>query len=78
MTTQTAPVKAFEVEDDSLLTKVKEVAHESNIRRIRILYKTRISSTFHWPWAVRPPTRRTHRPSSPSAADRSRSQPHRT
>jgi hypothetical protein len=35
----TAPVETIEVEDDSLLTKVKEVAHEGNVRRIRILYE---------------------------------------
>jgi hypothetical protein len=39
MTTQTAPGEAIEVEGDSLLTKVKEVVHDGNVRRIRILYE---------------------------------------
>jgi hypothetical protein len=37
MTTQTAPIEAIEVEGDSLLTAVREVAHDGNVRRIRIL-----------------------------------------
>ncbi len=39
MTTQTAPVETIEVEGDSLLTEVREVAHDGNVRRIRILYE---------------------------------------
>ena len=39
MTTQTAPVETIEVEGDSLLTKVTEVAQDGNVRRIRILYE---------------------------------------
>jgi hypothetical protein len=39
MTTQTAPGEAIEVKGDSLLTKVKEVVHDGNVRRIRILYE---------------------------------------
>ncbi len=39
MKTQTAPVETIEVEGDSLLTEVREVAHDGNVRRIRILYE---------------------------------------
>lgn len=36
MTTDTAIIEVIEVEGDSLLTKVKELVHEGNVRRIRI------------------------------------------
>ena len=36
MTTDTATIEVIEVEGDSLLTKVKELVHEGNVRRIKI------------------------------------------
>ena len=36
MSTETATIEVIEVEGDSLLTTVKELVHEANVRRIKI------------------------------------------
>ena len=36
MEAETAPTETIEVEGDRLLTKVKEIVHEGNVRRITI------------------------------------------
>lgn len=36
MSTETQPTETIEVEGDNLLTKVKEIVHEGNVRRITI------------------------------------------
>jgi len=36
MITETQPAETIEVEGDNLLTKVKEIIHEGNIRRLTI------------------------------------------
>ena len=36
MEAETEPTETIEVEGDSLLTKVKEIVHEGNVRRITI------------------------------------------
>jgi hypothetical protein len=36
MSTETATIELIQVEGDGLLTKVKELVHEGNVRRIKI------------------------------------------